>query len=69
MRTPALSPQHFRAVTERTAGPMVKLVENLSANDPAKLTAFRREYDAVAAEYFRDNYMEQEFLMTRAIKN
>lgn len=69
MHTPALSPQHFRAVTERTAGPMVKLVENLSANDPAKLAAFRREYDTVAAEYFRDNYMEQEFLMTRATKN
>jgi SAM-dependent methyltransferase len=69
MHTPALSPQHFRTVTERTAGPMVKLVENLSANDPAKLAAFRAEYDAIAKEFFRDNYMQQDFLMTRATKN
>ncbi len=69
MNTPALSPQHFRAMTERTAGPMVKLVESLSANDPAKLTAFRREYDVIAAEYFHENTMRQEYLMTRAMKN
>jgi SAM-dependent methyltransferase len=61
MQSPALSPQHFRALTERTAGPVVKLVE--------KLAAFRAEYDALAAEYFHDNFMQQEFLMTRAVKN
>jgi len=66
---PALSPQHFRAFTERTAGPLVKLVENLSVNDPARLAAFRREYDEMSTPFFRDNYMEQTFLMTRAIKN
>jgi len=69
MQSPALSPQHFRALTERTAGPVVKLVENFTANDPAKLAAFRAEYDALAAEYFHDNFMQQEFLMTRAVKN
>jgi ubiquinone/menaquinone biosynthesis C-methylase UbiE len=69
MQSPALSPQHFRALTERTAGPVVKLVENFTANDPAKLAAFRAEYDALSAEYFRDNFMQQDFLMTRAVKN
>jgi SAM-dependent methyltransferase len=69
MRVPALSLPHFRAHMERTAGPLVKLVETLSANDPAKLAAFRREYDALAAEYFDDNTIKQEYLMTRATKN
>jgi hypothetical protein len=61
--------QHFRTVTERTAGPVIKLVEILSASDPAKLVTFRREYDAIAAEYFDGNTVKQEFLMTRATKN
>jgi SAM-dependent methyltransferase len=69
MQAPALSPQHFRILTERTAGPMIKLIENLTANDPSRLVTFRKEYDALAAEYFRDNFMQQDFLMTRAIKN
>ncbi|HLW99147.1 MAG TPA: methyltransferase domain-containing protein [Candidatus Acidoferrales bacterium] len=68
VRAPALSVQHYRSLTEKTAGPMIRLVENLSANDPAKLEAFRREYDTLAAEYFRENFMQQEYLMTRATK-
>jgi SAM-dependent methyltransferase len=69
MQAPALSPQHHRAMTERTAGPMVKLVENLSANDQTKLATFRREYDALATEFFHDNFVQQDYLMTRATKN
>jgi SAM-dependent methyltransferase len=69
MYAPALSPQHFRLLTERTAGPMIKLIENLSANDPARLAAFRREYDTLSTEYFHDNVMQQDYLMTRATKN
>ena len=69
MRVPALSLPHFRAHTERTAGPLVRLVENLSASDPAKLAVFRREYDALAAEFFDENTVKQEYLMTRATKN
>ena len=63
-----LSPQHVRYVTERTAGPVLKLVEALSATDPAKLEEFRREYDAMAAQYFENNQMRQSYLMTRAKK-
>jgi len=69
MLVPALSLQHFRTVTERTAGPVIKLIENLSASDPAKLAKFRREYDAIAAEYFDGNTVKQEFMITRATKN
>jgi SAM-dependent methyltransferase len=69
MRAPALSPQHYRALTERTAGPLVKLVEGLSAGDPAKLEAFRKEFDALIREYLAENFMRQDFLMTRATKN
>jgi SAM-dependent methyltransferase len=69
LRAPALSPQHYRALTEKTAGPLVKLVEGLSASDPAKLAAFRKEFDALTREFFDGNFMRQEFLMTRAVKN
>ncbi|MGB6200226.1 MAG: class I SAM-dependent methyltransferase [Candidatus Acidiferrales bacterium] len=69
MRVAALSLAHFRAHTEQTAGPLVKLVEMLSANDPAKLAAFRGEYDALASGYFDENTIKQDYLMTRATKH
>ncbi len=68
MPIPALSPQHHRTFTERTAGPMVRLVESLAASDPLKLADFRREYDALAAEYFEENVIRQDYLITRAKK-
>jgi SAM-dependent methyltransferase len=68
MEFPALSLQNYRAVVERTAGPMLKLVEMLSASDPARLAQFRREYDALLAPYFENNILRQDYLMTRAIK-
>jgi ubiquinone/menaquinone biosynthesis C-methylase UbiE len=67
--SPTLSPQHHRTVTEKAAGPVLKLVESLSANDPERLAAFRHEYDALVSEYLVDNLVRQEFLMTRAVKN
>ncbi len=69
MLAAALSPQHFRAFTEKTAGPLIKLVEMYEKSDPAKLAEFRREYDAIAAQYFEDNALQQGYLMTRAVKN
>src|SRR5262245_55365203 len=69
LMAPALSVQHFRDFTERTAGPMVKLVETLSGTDPAKLAQFRAAYDALAAQYYEQNAVHQDYLMTRAIKN
>ncbi|HTZ73990.1 MAG TPA: class I SAM-dependent methyltransferase [Candidatus Aquilonibacter sp.] len=69
MLAAALSPQHFRSFTEKTAGPLIKLVEMYEKSDPARLAEFRREYDAIAAQYFEDNALQQGYLMTRAIKN
>jgi SAM-dependent methyltransferase len=68
LSAPALSPGHYRDQTERTAGPVVKLVESLSASDPAKLATFRAAYDALTAEYFDRNTVRQDYLMTRATK-
>lgn len=68
MLVSALSPQHYREATERTAGPVVKLVESLSASDPKKLESFRREIDSLVGELLEDNQLRQEFLMTRAVK-
>jgi SAM-dependent methyltransferase len=68
LRAPALSPQHYRVQSERTAGPLVKLIEHLSASDPEKLAAFRREFETLIGEYFDQNFMRQDFLMTRATK-
>jgi SAM-dependent methyltransferase len=68
MLVPTLSVPHHREMTERTAGPVRKLVESLTSADPLKLAAFRQEYEALAAEYFDDNLVRQGYLMTRARK-
>jgi SAM-dependent methyltransferase len=68
MYVPALSLRHIRLDREKTMGAMVRLVEMLSATDPARLEQFRREYDALAAEYFEDNLLRQDYLITRATK-
>ena len=68
MGFPALSPQHHRVHTEQTAGPIRKVVEALGTSDPAKLEAFRREYETLLVPYLRDNVAVQGFLMTRATK-
>jgi SAM-dependent methyltransferase len=68
MLTPALTPAHHRAFSERAAGPVRRLTETLAATDPEKLAAYRREYDALAAEYFTDNQIRQDYLLTRATK-
>jgi hypothetical protein len=68
MLVPALSPSHHRVTSEKSAGSMVRLVATLEESDPAKLAKFRREYEALAAEYFEDNQLRQDFLITRATK-
>ena len=68
MLVPALSLQHFRQRVETSAGPLIKLVQQLSATDPDRLQAFRREFDAVVDHYFEGNVVRQDYLMTRARK-
>lgn len=68
MVIPALSPSHHRAGAEKSAGSVVRLVAALEGSDHAKLEQFRREYDALAGEYFEDNLLRQDYLITRATK-
>ena len=68
MLVPALSPQHHRLMFERTAGPVIRLVEMLSGADPEALEQFRQRYEALVAEYFEENVVHQDYLMTRATK-
>lgn len=68
MLVSALSPQHHRANAERSGGPVIRLVEMLAATAPDRLDAFRREYDALTAEYLTDNQVRQDYLLTRAVK-
>jgi len=49
-------------------GPIIRLVQVLSASDPAKLAEFRREYDTLTEPYFELNTIRQSYLMTRAVK-
>jgi SAM-dependent methyltransferase len=65
---PALTPQHFRMVIERSAGPIIKMVEMLSASQPERLEAYRAEFDAIVSQYMRDNLIQQGYLLTRARK-
>jgi SAM-dependent methyltransferase len=68
MVVPALSPSHHRISVEKSSGAIVRMVAMLQESDPAKLEQFRREYDALAAEYFEDNLLRQDYLITRATK-
>ena len=68
MLFPALSVASYRDQLERTAGPMLKLVESLTTSDRSRLGQFRRQYDALIAPYFEDNVVRQDYLLTRARK-
>lgn len=68
MQVPALSPQHFRRNLERTAGPIIKLVEMLGANAPSELESFRQQFDEIVARFFRDNLVRQDYLLSRATR-
>jgi SAM-dependent methyltransferase len=68
MYFPTFSVRHQRHHQERTAGPIIKLVAELEKSDPARLEAWRAEYEALASHYFEDNRMRMSFLMSRAVK-
>ena len=65
---PALTPQHFRMVIEGSAGPIIKMIQALSASDPERLESYRTEFDAIVSQYMRDNQIKQGYLLTRARK-
>ena len=65
MEFPALSLGHFREFMERSIGPMQKLIES-SVHQPDTLSRLRGEFEALAAPYYYDNVVRQDYLLTRA---
>lgn len=63
-----LSPQHYRLFMEKNFGPAAKLLSMLDASDPNKAASLRREMEELASEYFEDNRLTQDYLLTRAVK-
>lgn len=67
MILPALSLKHYRQSVEKTLGPIVKFM-NVAKNDLSKIKQFQEELEALASEYYKDNYLHQHFLMSKAFK-
>lgn len=65
MALPALSIPHYRLFLEQTIGPMQKIVAKLSGT-PDQLEQFRSDFEVMAADYFVDNHVHQDYLLTRA---
>lgn len=65
MPFPLLSLQHYNRVIEETVGPARALVQS---GDAAMLNKYRQELRSLASEYYVDNILRQDYLMTRAIK-
>lgn len=63
-----LSVQHYRQFLERNSAPLMKLLQALDGSDPSKGAALRRELEDLAALYFENNTLRQDYLSTRAIK-
>lgn len=68
MLVPALSPAHHLEWAEKHSASTMRVAAALRESDPARLERFRQEYIALAAEYFAENQVRQDFLMTRAVK-
>lgn len=67
MKFPMLTPQYGRAFMEKNIGPLTRLAKALEG-DQEKLAAFRRELEELITLYFEDNYMRQDYLLSRAVK-
>lgn len=68
MTLQTLSPQHYRAFMETSFGPASKILPALDASDAPKAAALRRELEELAGAYFEDNTIQQDYLLTRAVK-
>jgi ubiquinone/menaquinone biosynthesis C-methylase UbiE len=65
MKLPVLSLHHYVALMEETVGPVRAL---LQSGDAAKIAEYRTQLRALAANYYSDNALQQDYLITRAIK-
>ena len=67
MFAPTMSPAHMLKLFEKNAGPLANLVKAL-ADDPTKLSNLRNTALALIEKFFSNNFLRQDFLMTRCIK-
>jgi SAM-dependent methyltransferase len=65
---PTLSIQHYRHFMEGNLGPIKKVLQGFDASDPAKSAALRLELEQLAAPYFANNMLRQDYLLTRAVR-
>ena len=68
MLFPALSIQHYRLFMESNLGSIKKVLQGFDASDPAKSAALRLELERLAASYFANNMLRQDYLLTRAVR-
>ena len=64
---PALTPHHFLRMMEKNAGPLSDLITRLS-QDPKRLEDLRSDLLSLIDIYFYNNFVKQDFLITRAKK-
>ena len=67
MFAPTMSPAHMLKLFEKNAGPLANLVKAL-ANDPTKLSNLRNAALELIENFFSNNFLRQDFLMTRCVK-
>ena len=67
MYAPTMSPEHMLKLFEKNAGPLANLVKALD-DDPTKLTELRNSALDLIRKFFSNNFLKQDFLMTRCIK-
>ncbi|HEV2595039.1 MAG TPA: methyltransferase domain-containing protein [Sphingomicrobium sp.] len=66
MRVPALSLTHLWLYMSASIGPLQKIVERY-INEPEELRTIRQGMIELAAPYFSNNIMHQDYLLTRAV--
>ena len=67
MFAPTMSPAHMLKLFEKNAGPLANLVKAL-ADDPDKLSDLRTSALLLIEKFFSENFLRQDFIMTRCIK-
>ena len=65
--SPGLSISHLLGMFEKGAGPLSKLVEKLSS-DPERLNLLRTEILNTISQYFENNSLRQDYLLTKGVK-
>ncbi len=67
MRFISLSLGHYRHHLESSVGPVLKFIQD-NQHQPERIAQFRQELEKLARIYYKDNVIEQYFLMSKAIK-